>query len=191
MFSTRVAKGPMVRQLRKNFQTFLGISRTSMESFWMAISVGVLTELTKRLPFDLSMRPSWSSRAGFLSFWVREELSGTSLNTSVHRCEIHKRLAQGNASCIAWICILLQNSIHSTLQLCTQKKQHMALISFWRPGDIGFIIPSVLNINFDHCNHYGIPSCRGQWWLPTCRQPSLKPQRPTRTRVNCWGPWRP
>ena len=52
----------------------------------------------------------------------------------------------------------------------------------------------------------------GQWWLPTCRglpkslppclppmvqkkhtfaiagQPSLKPQRPTRTRVNCWGP---
>ena len=50
--------------------------------------------------FDLSMRPSWSSRAGFLSFWVCEELSGT-LNTSVQRCEIHKRFAQGNASCIA------------------------------------------------------------------------------------------
>ena len=76
-----MAKGTMARQLRKNFQTFLEISRTSMENYWMAIS-GVLTELTKRLPFDLSMRPSWSSRAGFLSFWVREELSGT-LNTSV------------------------------------------------------------------------------------------------------------
>ena len=83
MFSTRVAKGTMARQLRKNFQTFLGISRTSMESFWMAIS-GVFTELTKRLPFDLSMRPSWSSRAGFLSFGCVRSSQGHRTHHALH-----------------------------------------------------------------------------------------------------------
>lgn len=145
MFSTRVAKGTMARQLRKNFQTFLGISRTSMESFWMAIS-GVFTELTKRLPFDLSMRPSWSSRAGFLSFGCVRSSQGHRTHHALHEF----------TSCFKIQFVQLCNFVHQKSSTWHQKSSTNS-------------------------------SRRGQWWLPPCRQPSLKPQRPTRTRVNCWG----